>query len=59
MIFIAGKKFRMRDGNIFINCLSMPEGISAILIVKKDKMTITGEKEIWQANRLKLEKMEI
>ena len=59
MIFITGKKMRLHNGQILIDCHSVPEGISALLIVNSNKMTISREQEIWQANRLKLERVKI
>ena len=57
--FIVGKKLQCRDGRILLNCMSIPEGVSAVLIIRPDKLTLAANKEIRECNRLRLEKNEI
>lgn len=54
--FVIGKKMYCKDGRIILNCMSIPEGISAVLIIKPDKLTLVADYEIRQHNRLKLSK---
>ena len=54
MEFIITEGKLNKKGFIILKCVSVPEKIEGIVIVKPDKLTLVANKEIYESKKLSL-----